>query len=257
MNKDTLWLTQKVITHRGLHDNKIYPENSLGAFEQAIEHGYGIEFDVYLTKDDELIVHHDLFIKRTCGKKGTVRKVDTSRLDEYKLYGTDYSIPRFKEVLSLVDGKVNLVIEIKRTHKVNATCQKVWEALKDYKGKFCIESFDFNVVRWWHKHHPEIILGQLCDVYILNKLAVRLFRHYKFVDFYAVGIDNLPSKYYRKLCTLNKNLKIIAWTVRTPESLKIASQNADNFIFETNAKNPEYIAPPSIENTYCHPDFRK
>ena len=69
MNKDTLWLTQKVITHRGLHDNKIYPENSLGAFEQAIEHGYGIEFDVYLTKDDELIVHHDLFIKRTCGKR--------------------------------------------------------------------------------------------------------------------------------------------------------------------------------------------
>lgn len=255
MDKDKQWLTQTVVTHRGLHDNKIYPENSLGAFQQAVEHGYGIELDVYLTKDGELVIHHDYFIKRACGRKGSIINIDTSRLDEYKLYGTNYSIPRFEDVLSLVGGKVNLVIEIKRTHRVNATCEKVWQALKDYKGRYCIESFDFDVVKWWHKHHPEIILGQLCDTYLLNRMAVRLHPHYKFVDFYAVSIDNLPSKYYRRLRKERKDLIFVTWTVKTPQSLEIASKNADNFIFESNRKNPDYIALPSKENVYCHPDF--
>lgn len=255
MQKEKQWLTETVITHRGLHDNKVYPENSLGAFEQAIEHGYGIEFDLYLTKDGEVIVHHDLFIKRTCGKKGAVTKIDTSKLEEYKLYGTEYSIPRFKDVLKLVDGKVDLVIEIKRTHRVKATCEKIWDILKDYKGKYCIESFDINIVKWWHKHHPEIILGQLCDTYLLHKLEVRACRHYRFADFYAVGIKNLPSKYYQKICNKNKDLTILTWTVRTPQDLELASHNADNFIFETNRKNPDYIPLPDKENTYCHRNY--
>lgn len=255
MQKDKRWLTETVVTHRGLHDNKVYPENSLGAFEQAVEHGYGIEFDVYLSKDGELIVHHDLFIKRTCGKKGTILSVDTSKLEEYKLFGTEYSIPRFKDVLALVDGKVNLIIEIKRTRRVDETCSRIWELLKDYKGNYCIESFDFKVVKWWHKHHPEIILGQLCDTYLLHRMEVRAHRHYEFTDFYAVGIDNLPSKYYKGLRAKNPDLLFIAWTVKTPETFALATENCDNFIFETNRKNPDYIALPAKENTYCHPKF--
>lgn len=256
MQRDNTWLTKTIVAHRGLHDNKIYPENSLGAFEQAIKHGYGIEFDVWLTNDGELIVHHDPSLKRTCNRKQNTRDIDSSKLDDYKLFGTNYSIPKFVDVLNLVNGQVNLVIEIKPTNKVDKTCSMIWNILKDYKGVYCIESFDTRVVKWWATNHPEIILGQLCDRYLFHKILIRATKHYKFVDFLAVSIDNLPSRYYQKLLKKRKKLIIFTWTVRTKKHFNLAIENADNFIFETNLKNPEYIPLPDKNNTYCHPKYR-
>lgn len=253
--RDTKWLTQTVVSHRGLHDNKIYPENSLGAFEQAIKQGYGIEFDVWMTKDGTLVVHHDASLKRTCGIKGGILSIDTARLKDYKLFGTEYSIPLFENVLKLVNGQVNLVIEIKPTHKVQETCTKVWDILKDYKGNYCIESFDPRVVKWWAKNHPDVILGQLCDCYLAHKIMIKLTRHYKFVDFLAVGVANLPYNYYKRVRAKRPELKIITWTVRTQKHLDLAIKYSDNFIFETNAKNPQYIPAPQKENIYCKPIY--
>ena len=247
MQKQTNWLTETVVAHRGLHDNKTLPENSLGAFENAIKHGYGIEFDVWRTNDGKLIVHHDPKLKRTCLREGKVTDVDSSRLEEYKLMNTNYSIPTFSQVLELVYGQVNLVIEIKPTKTVELTCSQVWEELKNYKGNYCIESFDPRVVRWWAANHPEVILGQLCDWYALHKLMVRAYKQHKYVDFLAVSIKNLPSSYYKKLKKQNPNLLIITWTIRTPENLKLALDNADNIIFETNSKDESYISAPDKE----------
>ena len=147
MKKDTQWLTQTTVAHRGLHNNKDLPENILGAFENAVNHGYGIEFDVWLTRDGNLVVHHDPKLKRTCLRDDRIVDIDTSRLEDYKLMNTEYSIPTFKQTLATVDGKVDLVIEIKPGQNVEKTCSKVWEELQGYTGRYCIESFDTRIVR--------------------------------------------------------------------------------------------------------------
>lgn len=60
--------------HRGLHDNKSdAPENSMAAIRKAVESGYGIEFDVQLTRDRIPVVFHDESLKRVCGVEGNVR----------------------------------------------------------------------------------------------------------------------------------------------------------------------------------------
>src|SRR5665648_751644 len=53
--------------HRGLFHNENNPENTLSAFELAIDKGYGIEFDVRITKDNIPVVVHDLNLLRVCG----------------------------------------------------------------------------------------------------------------------------------------------------------------------------------------------
>ena len=68
MEKDLAWLKEHRVAHRGLHDNKIYPENSLKAYKNAVDHGYDIEMDVWLTKSNVLIMHHDPSLKRTTGQ---------------------------------------------------------------------------------------------------------------------------------------------------------------------------------------------
>lgn len=233
--------------HRGLHDNKTLPENSLAAFKNAVEHGYGIEFDVYLTDDGTLIVHHDPSLKRSCGIKIHPEKINSSRLDDYKLFGTDERIPRFDEVLALVDGKVKLIIEVKITKKYQKTCAALLDALKDYKGEYCIESFDPRTVLWLQEKRPDLLIGQLYDPSPLQRFYCRRMKTHEKAAFLAASIKTLKSGFYKKVQNADPATAIVTWTIRTPEQLALAKENADNYIFESNIKNDGYIPMPPVK----------
>lgn len=69
-SKKTKWqhLTGWDYAHRGLYDNEHgIPENSMAAFRRAVDKGYGIELDVHLTADNQLVVFHDDTLTRMCG----------------------------------------------------------------------------------------------------------------------------------------------------------------------------------------------
>ena len=98
--------------HRGLHGNGL-PENSMGAFRAALEGGYGIELDLHLLKDGNLAVIHDSLLKRTTGAQGRIEDLTTEDLENYRLEGTEETIPTFREVLDLYAGKAPLIVELK------------------------------------------------------------------------------------------------------------------------------------------------
>ena len=63
---DNNWYTKYKIAHRGLH-NDTMPENSLTAFQNAIDHGFAIEMDLRLLADGTVVAFHDGNLKRMCG----------------------------------------------------------------------------------------------------------------------------------------------------------------------------------------------
>jgi len=71
--QDVAWLRNTPIAHRGLHDST-RDENSLGAFANAISHGYAVELDVRLTKDGVPVVIHDSKLDRTFGIDDSVSR---------------------------------------------------------------------------------------------------------------------------------------------------------------------------------------
>ena len=98
--------------HRGLHDNESdAPENSLAAFQKAVDAGYGIELDIQLTKDKEVVVFHDYTLKRVCGEVGRVDEYTYEELKHFKLLKSEEKIPKLTEVLTVINGK-----EIRRAH---------------------------------------------------------------------------------------------------------------------------------------------
>lgn len=113
--------------HRGLHNmspaiqklkniensSEKLPENSYAAIKRAADLGYGIEFDVHLTKDDIPVVFHDDTLNRICGVKGNLRDYTYEELQQFRLLGTQERIPAFAEILKMVDGRVPLIIEYK------------------------------------------------------------------------------------------------------------------------------------------------
>ena len=135
-----------IIAHRGVHNNKDIPENSMIAFKKAIDKNYGIEFDIELTKDDILIIHHDDSLKRMTGVDKNSEELTFDEVRKLKLLETDEVIPTFRELLDLVDGRVFLDIEIKSTKQVKKVVELVLKELEDYKGELSLKSFNPSIV---------------------------------------------------------------------------------------------------------------
>ncbi len=152
--------------HRGLHTaDKTVPENSLAAFRAAVSTGYGIELDIQLSSDGQVVVFHDGTLDRVCGVHGKVDEFTLEQLQQMKLCGTDQTIPLFTQVLTAVNGSVPLIVEIKSGKRNDELCEKAWAILLQYSGPFCVESFDPRVVAWWRSHAKQVLRGQLASGY--------------------------------------------------------------------------------------------
>ena len=150
--------------HRGLYEeNQTVPENSLAAFKRAMEWGYGIELDVQLSRDGFAVVFHDDDLLRVCGDGRKVNDVDWSELKSMRLFGTRKTIPLFRDVLGMVDGRVPLIVELKSGPRNHELCRSVYAILRDYEGDACVESFDPRIVAWFRRHDPARIRGQLAQ----------------------------------------------------------------------------------------------
>ncbi len=123
--------------HRGLHGDGA-AENSMTAFRLAVENGYGMEFDLHLLKDGNLGVMHDSLLNRTTGQAGRIEDLYTQDLKNYRLENTEDTIPQFADVLTLVDGKVPLIIELKPEDgnhaKLAETACKMLEGYRAYSA---------------------------------------------------------------------------------------------------------------------------
>lgn len=156
----------KYYAHRGFHQaDQSVKENSILAFQEAVKRGYGIELDVQFSKDNEVVIYHDYNLNRLDDVNSTVRELSLEELRKYQ-------IPTLKEVLELIDGKVELIIELKSIPDYQLLSLKVKELLDQYQGPYCIESFDPRIVAWFKQQAPQIKRGQLImpGYYYDNKL---------------------------------------------------------------------------------------
>lgn len=152
-----------IFAHRGIMQDG-FPENSFGAFRKCVESGMGIELDVRLTKDGVPVVFHDRTLKRMCGDARRVSELRFEQLSGLRLLGTDEGIPALQEVLELVNGRTELLIELKlpKRHIWHRRLErKVIPLLKNYKGAYMLQSFNRHSMRYVKRRLPQIRCGIL------------------------------------------------------------------------------------------------
>lgn len=154
--------------HRGLWSEAV-PENSLAAFCLAAEAGFAIELDVQLSSDGEVMVFHDYTLTRMCGVEKKLVSLTAAELQQCSLKGTAEHIPTLRQVLEVVSGKVPLLVELKGEAANAALCPKVAAILDEYKGEWCVESFNPILVRWFYKNRPRVVRGLLSTNLIKEK----------------------------------------------------------------------------------------
>lgn len=226
-----------LIAHRGLYNNeKEIPENSISAFKKAVEKGYGIEFDIRLTKDKEVVVFHDSTLMRMCGADKKVYDLTLKQLKEYNLLNTNEKIPTLKEFLEVVGENTMLFVEVKADgYSAYDIFSDAREILKDYKGEYCVQSFDPRILKCYRKHQPEIVRGQLSvgsykRGFIIGLLSCLLGNCISRPHYIAYRYDNRNNIFFKLTKLLGAYSQ--CWTVRTPEELQDAKKHYDIFIFE-------------------------
>lgn len=225
--------------HRGLHDAAL-PENSLAAFEAACRKGYGIELDIQLSGDGEVMVFHDYTLIRMTGKEGKLSDFTAAELKSFSLNETDQTIPTFAEVLALVNGRVPLLIELKGEDLNASLCPTAAALLRNYEGPYCIESFNPLLIRAMRRELPEAWYGQLytnvCKekkkVTALNLLLTAMaFNFLARPDFIAYNYLCRRSFPVRLATDLYGATKFV-WTVRERAELRKAHEHGEYPIFE-------------------------
>ena len=61
------------------------------------------------------------------------------------------------------DG-LRVVIELKRGARNTELCEKTYAMMRQYGGRYCVESFDPRIVAWFRRNAPEVLRGQLAQM---------------------------------------------------------------------------------------------
>lgn len=122
-----------VIAHRG--DHVAAPENTIAAFENAIDHQVDfVEMDLRTTKDSVLVIMHDGTVDRTTNGRGKVSDLSYSEIMQLKIVDKrfsdqtkSYRVPSFEQVLQTCKNKINIYLDFK-----NADVQQAYNLVKKY-----------------------------------------------------------------------------------------------------------------------------
>lgn len=228
------------LAHRGLHNDK-WDENSLPAFKNAIENGYGIELDVHLMKDGSIAVIHDANLKRVTGFDLKIEDLSKSDLAKYPLLKSLTPIPLLNEVLDLIDGQVPLMVELKVINEFNPEfAEKVLKLLCQYpyKKNVAVQSFNPYAVKYLRQNQDVFPVGQLASDVLpgQSKFVHFMFRHLFILLISKPDFLNYEVTYIkkRKIARLRRRgLPIITWTIDSEEKKALAAHYADNIIFES------------------------
>jgi glycerophosphoryl diester phosphodiesterase len=212
--------------HRGLHYGSGFPENSLIAFAAALEKGCGIECDLRLTADNEVVVFHDADCMRICGSPlriGQSRWADRSRLRV-----GEHPMPTLESLLTLVDGRVPLLLEVKVENDIWRWSPTLRAALRDYRGAFGIMSFDARLPRFLRTKFPGVRRGLVVrsDLSPFKRWMALWFAK---PDFLAVDRAALGKPWVARV---RQRMPVYSWTIRTFEQRAQGEVHADALIWE-------------------------
>ncbi len=165
-----------VYAHRG--GSALRPENTVAAFDHGLALGAdGLEFDVHLSSDGVVVVHHDETLERTTNGSGRLADHTADELarmdagyrfqpwspsvavgEAFPFRGQGHGIPRLRDVLSRY-SEIPLIIELKANERALADRVIAEIHAADAVGHVALGSFGWRVLHAAREREPRIPTG--------------------------------------------------------------------------------------------------
>ena len=242
----------QVTAHRGF--SKVAPENTMPAFEAAVECGADyIELDVQLTSDGQLVVIHDDKLDRTTDGKGLVSRRTYDELQTLSAgswFGKDgefddVKIPLFSDVLELVGDDIMLNIEIKKSGDPKKTAEKTVELIEEYGivNSCYVTSFSYPALK-----KVKQLNSKIKTAFIANLATATSYAQLPYID--AVSMNYLFVNQAVVNSAHHHGKRIFVWTVdRQSEMQKMMALGVDNIITDRPDKALEIVNSRKVGDT--------
>jgi glycerophosphoryl diester phosphodiesterase len=247
LKKDIGFLTERPFAHRGFHsrslnDNKVIPENSLEAFELAVQKNYSIEMDIHFSKDFNIVVFHDYFLSRLTTKTGFISSKNLNYIRQARLANSE-PVPTIEDALNLINGRVPILLEIKHTKHIKKNLEvftrSLAEKLEDYNGSAALMSFNFDLIKYINRSNllRKLPLGLTTSFPKIENLSNRIKNNkiendiisnkLQFISQDWRGIKNRRIERIKNL-----DIAILSWTITSKKIENGLKGLVDNITFE-------------------------
>lgn len=218
-----------LIAHRGISAH--YHENTLLAFEKALEVDVlGIEVDLHQI-DNEFVIFHDFALNRLVSTSGEVADLSLVEIDNLRLKDGS-KIPRLNELFSLAQGKCLLNLELKHVVDPAILIEKVTQYIYQFDGEIVISSFNHHLLknvqallrdtRVAHKVKIGALVGHLPLDYAQYAVTLQ-------ADIAAIDADLVTADFVQHAHTYG--LEVWSYTVNTEKGLKKLKEMGVDAVF--------------------------
>ena len=234
------------LSHRGYHNRADRrPENSPAAFRAAIAAGYGIELDVQLSRDGQAMVFHDEGLDRLTDATGLLKDRTAVELARINLRDCNDGIPTLPEILTLIAGRVPVLIEIKdQTGAMTKTDgraeQATADALAAYAGAVAVMSFNPHSIAQMAQLAPNVARGLTTSAYgddwqpldPATRDHLRTIPDYDRTSSSFISHEAADLTRPRVAALKTNGAAILCWTIRSASAEATARKIAGNITFE-------------------------
>jgi len=241
-------LKNLLVAHRGY--SAVYPENTLLAFEKAVENGANcFELDVQRTKDGKLVCLHDVTVDRTTNGTGNIKNLTwdyVKTLDAGSWKDSQFAgekIPSLDEVFDRFKNEnVFILIEMKNNNNYVGIEKQIADLIKKYmiEEQVLYFSFDWESVNKMKQYYPLITTGLLASGTSLldDALSAALLNKHSFISWdYSTLLNN--QSYVE---TWKKNgLSVDAWTANNLADLQTLHDIGVNILTSDYVDRLKYI----------------
>ena len=216
--------------HRGLHRAPAIVENSLTSFAASLEYGAGIECDLRLTADDQILVFHDADAQRLCDDPAIIGRATLADLAHLRVGG--HPVPTLAQLLVLVAGRAPMLLEAKVDGDVWRFGRALVKALDDYSGPAGVMSFHPVLMRWLKTNAAHLRRGLVIRD-SLSPLKRWIAMTLADPAFLAVDVAAIERPWVARA---RLAMPVYTWTVRNRDQRRIAIPRADALIWEADGR---------------------
>ena len=216
---DELLTETQITAHRG--SSRTAPENTMAAVAAAVEElADGVEVDVQMSKDGEVVLGHDASLKRVAGVNKPISSFEYRQLQELDVgswFSPEYAgekIPTLAEVLEFGKGKLNINIEIKNLGRDSVLPVKVVELVLEHgmEEQCVVTSTNLNYLKQVKELAPELRTG-----YIISA-AYGNFYSSEAVDFISIRHSFVDERLVENVHAQGKEIHV--WTVNQKSDIE-------------------------------------
>ncbi len=213
--KETLFLKKKPFVSSGIFDNINIYENTIEAYNLAIDKDMGLYLTIRETKDNKIICFNDENLSRYQNLKD---KISDTKYEELEFL-SNYHIPLLEEALKTIDGKVPIILNL----SINSKNKIIFNLLDNYKGDFAVISNHNKILSYIIKNKPTYIVGE-----IITKRPFKVSSLFIKPDFKSYNIKYFDSIKLKKL--KENGIFILGYLLDTPIKYSTYKDEFDNII---------------------------